>query len=108
MSPENFCYWLRGYIELTKARGCAMDITAIQVEEINNHLDLVMKKETPSVGIRLQDIPRDIRPLRTPDNMTFGSLEPLEMDDSDLDPAYQRFISSPPTVLSNQEHMVSC
>lgn len=38
MTPENFCYWLRGYIELT---GNA-ELSKEQVQVINEHLDLVL------------------------------------------------------------------
>lgn len=46
MTPENFCYWLRGYIELT---GGDATMTPNQVKIVKDHLDLVMTKVTPEV-----------------------------------------------------------
>lgn len=45
MSPENFAYWLQGFIELTK--GQAPDLA--QWKSIKEHLDLVFNKVTPPV-----------------------------------------------------------
>lgn len=45
MSPENFAYWLQGFIELTK--GQAPDLA--QWKAIKEHLDLVFNKVTPPV-----------------------------------------------------------
>lgn len=39
MKPENFCYWLQGYLELTKEE----DLTEDQVKIIKNHLNLVFE-----------------------------------------------------------------
>lgn len=46
MTPENFCYWLQGFFEISKAT----EMTDLQVEEIKNHLQLVFKKETPDLN----------------------------------------------------------
>lgn len=46
MTPENFCYWLQGFFEIGKAT----EMTALQVEEIKNHLSLVFNKETPDLN----------------------------------------------------------
>ena len=43
MTPENFCYWLRGYLEISGYTS----ITDEQLKEISNHLDLVFIKLTP-------------------------------------------------------------
>ena len=45
MNPENFCYWLQGWLELQNPQA----ITALQVKEIQNHLDLVFTKVTPKL-----------------------------------------------------------
>jgi hypothetical protein len=37
MSPQNFCYWLRGLLELGKPES----LDAEQIKIINKHLDLV-------------------------------------------------------------------
>ena len=54
MTPENFCYWLQGYIELTSGEG---DLTEQQVQMIKDHLKLVFKKETPIRGKDLSELP---------------------------------------------------
>lgn len=43
MTPENFCYWLQGFIEI----GNPENITAAEIQVIKDHLQLVFKKETP-------------------------------------------------------------
>jgi len=43
MTPENFCYWLQGYIELENPG----KISAEKTQVIKDHLNLVFKKETP-------------------------------------------------------------
>lgn len=50
MTPENFCYWLRGYFELGND-----ELTSEQIEIIKQHLDLVL---TPII-IRTADFPND-------------------------------------------------
>jgi hypothetical protein len=37
MTPVEFCYWLQGFFELSKAT----EVTSEQMEVINNHLDMV-------------------------------------------------------------------
>ena len=46
MSPENFCYWLQGWLEIQDPK----QITEPQIKEIQNHLDLVFTKVTPTVA----------------------------------------------------------
>ena len=53
MTPENFCYWLRGYIELS---GDDVSLTPNQVKMINDHLDLVMIKTTPALETDSVDV----------------------------------------------------
>lgn len=43
MTPENFCYWLQGYFELVGPKTLDEKETKI----VNDHLNLVFKKETP-------------------------------------------------------------
>lgn len=43
MTPENFCYWLQGYFEISSSDM----IGKTQKQIIKDHLDLVFKKETP-------------------------------------------------------------
>lgn len=48
MTPENFVYWLQGWLEIQKP----MAINEEQTQEIKNHLALVLRKETPTQGER--------------------------------------------------------
>lgn len=43
MTPENFVYWLQGFMELQNPE----TISSEQVQIIQDHLNLVFKKETP-------------------------------------------------------------
>jgi hypothetical protein len=43
MTPENFCYWLQGLLEI----GQPIKLDEQQVQIIKDHLALVFKKETP-------------------------------------------------------------
>jgi len=43
MTPENFVYWLQGYLELTEINVLSED----QLKKIKEHIALVLKKETP-------------------------------------------------------------
>lgn len=45
MSPENFCYWLQGFFELTDPK----ELTDLQIKMIRQHLQLVFRKETYSI-----------------------------------------------------------
>lgn len=43
MSPEQFCYWLQGFVEMNPN---AM-LTGTQWQIVKDHLKLVMDKQTP-------------------------------------------------------------
>lgn len=43
MTPENFCYWLQGFFEISGTK----KLNEKQVGEITNHLQLVFTKVTP-------------------------------------------------------------
>jgi hypothetical protein len=45
MTPENFCYWLQGLLEI----GDPSMLDAKQVLIIKDHLNLVFKKETTTI-----------------------------------------------------------
>jgi hypothetical protein len=47
MSPENFAYWLQGFVELTQGQ----TPNPAQWRSIQEHLGEVFKKVTPSVGV---------------------------------------------------------
>ncbi|KVC81400.1 hypothetical protein [Burkholderia ubonensis] len=55
MTPENFAYWLQGFVELTS--GQTPD--SAQWKAIREHLDLVFKKVTPKVADKI-DIKVDV------------------------------------------------
>lgn len=66
MTPENFCYWLRGYIELAGST----TLTEEQVEVVSKHLDLVMNNVTEdgdSVPNLIEELEKNRRgpPTRT-------------------------------------------
>lgn len=44
MSPINFVYWLQGFLEIGDPRS----LTLFQIQEIRNHIALVLDKQTPS------------------------------------------------------------
>lgn len=41
MTPENFVYWLQGFLEIGKSSG----LTPNQIQEIEDRIQLVLKKE---------------------------------------------------------------
>ena len=43
MTPENFCYWLQGYMEITDD----YRLNAHQASIVKDHLKLVFEKKTP-------------------------------------------------------------
>ncbi len=50
MTPENFCYWLQGHLELTDTK----DLDSNQVDMIKDHLKLVFNKVTPNRYVEYQ------------------------------------------------------
>lgn len=48
MTPRDFCYWLQGFIELSKGD---IGITPEQVIMIKQHLDLCFKNESKSISV---------------------------------------------------------
>ena len=57
MTPENFCYFLQGYFEITKAVTGKIEVDPIAAKVIDDHLQLVFKKET-SEYIQFGEIPQ--------------------------------------------------
>ena len=51
MTPENFCYWLQGLLEI----GDPSTLDAQQVLIIKDHLTLVFKKETTAIKVTLKE-----------------------------------------------------
>ena len=58
MSPENFCYWLQGMIELREGND---GLTIRQVQIIQDHLGLVFNKVTPDRTV--PDVPTPAGPI---------------------------------------------
>lgn len=46
MTPENFCYWLKGYFELQKPT----ELHREQVDEIQRHLNIVFNNPTMQIN----------------------------------------------------------
>ncbi len=44
MTPENFCYWLQGYFEISQNN---WGLAQYQIQIIQDHLNLVFDKKTP-------------------------------------------------------------
>ena len=42
MSPENFCYWLRGYIELNSENNPGL--SPDQLKKVSEHLSFVLRE----------------------------------------------------------------
>lgn len=52
MTPENFVYWLQGFLEIEAPK----NVTEEQIKIINAHIALVLKKETPNFLGNFMDI----------------------------------------------------
>lgn len=53
MTPEQFVYWLQGYMEIQ----CPTFVDAGRTKIIKDHLALVFKKETPERSSELESCP---------------------------------------------------
>lgn len=47
MNSEQFCYWLKGYLEFSEVNPDAEFNSSKTLDAIEDHLKLVFKKETP-------------------------------------------------------------
>lgn len=64
MTPEQFCYWLQGMVEVD-----VNTLTPLQVKAIKDHLNLVFKKVTPNYPIGpIKRIPQWQPPVIVPDS----------------------------------------
>jgi hypothetical protein len=61
MSPREFVYWLQGYVELCAATGETVNISPAQVKVIQDHLKLVLIKETEDRQHPLRTLSYDLR-----------------------------------------------
>jgi hypothetical protein len=57
MNPEQFAYWLQGFVELNKGA----EPTSEQWQSIKEHLATVFTKVTPPVGKTADDMEKAIR-----------------------------------------------
>lgn len=62
MTPEQFCYWLQGFFELSMVGDdTAITLSPAQIRMVNDHLALVFQKQThdrPNLADILKPIPR--------------------------------------------------
>jgi hypothetical protein len=72
MTPENFCYWLQGLLEI----GNPEELSKNQIEIIQEHLDLTLNKSTPT-HIKKLDLD-DLKKLYEP-KITTLPFRPLEV-----------------------------
>ncbi len=67
MTPENFVYWLQGFLEISETK----TLSEKQVQMIRNHICLVLRKvtenfeelPTPLEATWPQNDPRDLKPI---------------------------------------------
>jgi len=57
MQPRDFCYWLKGFFELTSG---SVELTPHQSRIIEDHLDLVFDKKTPTY---VNSAPKGLKPV---------------------------------------------
>lgn len=50
MNERDFCYWLQGFFEIVQHIDHRKGLPEEAIQEIKNHLALVLKKETPQLG----------------------------------------------------------
>lgn len=61
MSPEQFCYWLQGFLEISQVQG----VTPEQTQVIRDHLGLVFEKKTIDRSKLLERVPQYDRSVST-------------------------------------------
>lgn len=49
MTPENFCYWMKGFVELSEYKSENVPPSIDQWRSILDHLELVFDKVTPEI-----------------------------------------------------------
>jgi hypothetical protein len=71
MTSEQFVYWFNGFLEIAQPEV----ITATQISIINDHLALVLKKETPT-----RELPKPLK-VGTPTTWTNTGLKAAQAGD---------------------------
>lgn len=71
MKPEQFCYWLQGKFE--RGDGSLPVFSEEDIKMINDHLQLVFKKETPQTGGTTGFNPNDVACSVRPNEKYCGS-----------------------------------
>ena len=77
MTPEQFCYWMQGFVELSG--GCPP--TPEQWTSIGEHLQQVFNKKTPPVKLT-RDVMPNVDPSQVPPFTKNGW--PIDMKPSDI------------------------
>lgn len=95
MSPENFCYWLRGYLELNSEDNPGL--SPHQLRKVSQHLSLVLKEVpkwegevdekfksiystvTPGASVPLTPNPTNTVEINPGEGLKFSS-DPLTID----------------------------
>jgi hypothetical protein len=98
MSPEQFVYWLQGFMEVADPK----ELNERQTQQIKNHLNLVFDKKTPDVSLPLsQTITHTGNPfIINPYDITCGNLpDPMttpicSVNTTTLDPDIQKTMNS--------------
>ncbi len=63
MTPENFCYWLRGYFEIHGNKPCLPEpaprwnLNDSQIDMINEHLRSVFEAKIMTTPSKIDDLP---------------------------------------------------
>jgi hypothetical protein len=57
MTPENFCYWLQGYIEISETK----TLTSEQLQVVWEHLNLVFNKVTSMSIPQIQNLVASVK-----------------------------------------------
>ncbi len=81
MTPENFCYWLQGLLEI----GDPSELDAQQVLIIKEHLNLVFKKETETLEVKFRKgmdwLEKENQRIKDEQKLSDYLLSPIKVND---------------------------
>lgn len=81
MTPENFCYWLQGLLEI----GDPSELDSEQVEIIKEHLNLVFKKETETLEVKFRKgmdwLEKENQRIKDEQKLSDYLLSPIKVED---------------------------